>query len=117
MSLKERRKAKRIDARLAVTVLDGPAEATGHTLNISTNGVYFQSPHFIEPLTRVRLSLVVPRTEGKEENIDCDGVVVRVEPENKDSSVDLYKIAVFFTYISKSSQNGLDRYIQMRLSQ
>ena len=66
MSAKERRRAQRVDANLAVTISGGPAEAKGKTLNISSNGVYFQSPYFIEPLTKVKLELVIPPQGGGE---------------------------------------------------
>jgi hypothetical protein len=119
MNIKERRKAERVDANLSVTITGGPEGAEGKTLNISTNGVYFQSPRFMDVLTKVRLELVMPAkssTSGKDEHITCDGVVVRVEPEHEDPTESLYHIAVFFTYVSKSSQELLARYIKSRLT-
>jgi c-di-GMP-binding flagellar brake protein YcgR len=118
MNFKERRKAERVDANLAVTITGGPEGAEGKTLNISTNGVYFQSPKFMDVLTKVRLELVMPaqsQAGGKEQLITCDGVVVRVEPEQEDPTESNYNIAVFFTYVSKSSQEMLARYIKSRI--
>ena len=117
MKFKDRRKAQRIEANIAVT-LSG-AEAPGRTINISTNGVYFQSPHFIEPLTKVQLELMIPdQGESSEhgESITIDGVVVRVDPEKKDESLSKYQVAVFFTFVSKSAQRILNSYIRRRLS-
>jgi hypothetical protein len=119
MMHKERRRAERVDANLAVTITSGPEGAEGKTLNISTNGVYFQSPKFIDVLTKVRLELVIPApgtAPGKDQKLTCDGVVVRVEPEQEDPTESAYNIAVFFTYIAKSSQDLLARYIKSRLS-
>lgn len=119
MTSKERRKAERIDANLAVTISGAPEGALGRTLNISTNGAYFESPKFIDVLTKVQLELVIPMGEpgsGKEESVICDGVVVRVEPEHEVPDVSRYNVAVFFTYVSKSSQTVLSRYIKSRLS-
>jgi hypothetical protein len=118
MQFNERRKAQRVEANLAVTVKGGPAEAKGKALNVSTNGIYFESPHFIEPLTRVRLELLVPDPgpSKRDLTVTCDGVVVRVEPERKDPSVPAYRVAIFFTYVPDASQKTLDRYIRARLS-
>jgi len=119
MTIKERRRAQRVDANLAVTVSGAPEGAQGRTLNISTNGVYFESPKFIDVLTKVQLELVIPIGEpgsGKEERVTCEGIVVRVEPEHEDPDVSRYNVAIFFAYVSKSSQAVLSRYIKSRLS-
>jgi len=118
MAPKERRKSQRVEANLAVTVRGGPAEAKGKALNISTNGIYFESPFYLSPLTKVRLELVIPdpETQKKESQVVCDGVVVRVEPENKSPRVSRYNVAIFFTLVPESSQKILDRYIRSRIS-
>jgi hypothetical protein len=119
MTIKERRRAQRVDANLAVTISGAPEGAQGRTLNISTNGVYFESPKFIDVLTKVQLELVIPFGEtgsGKEERVTCDGVVVRVEPDHEEPDVSRYNVAIFFAYVSKSSQAVLSRYIKSRLS-
>lgn len=115
---KERRRATRVDANLAIIITGGPEEALGKTLNVSTNGVLFQSPRFMDVLTKVQFELVFPppasATGAKEERVKIDGVVVRVDPETQDSTVEFYNIAVFFTFVSKSSQNVLARFIKNR---
>ena len=119
MTFKERRKAQRVEANLAVTISGAPGGAQGRTLNISTNGVYFESPKFIDVLTKVQLELVIPAGapgSGKEERVTCEGVVVRVEPEHEDPDVSTYHVAVFFAFVSKSSQTVLSRYIKSRLA-
>lgn len=119
MPKKERRGAQRVEASLAITVSGGPEEAKGETLNISTNGVYFQSPYYIEPLTKVQLELMIPVRSGdgeKESPVACDGIVVRIEPEREDPSVSTYNVAVFFSYLPDTSQKKLEKYITQRLS-
>lgn len=113
MSFVERRKAKRVDARLAVLISGAGEEADGTTLDISSNGVCFESPRLIEPLTKVRMEMAIPATGGDpERRITFDGVVVRSDPETADPSVDRYRIAVFFTYLDAESQKMLDAYIE-----
>ncbi len=112
MSFKERRRAKRVEKKLPITVLGGPEKVAGETLNISTNGVYFTCPYFIEPLTKVHLSLVIPGEEDSRDQVESEGVVVRVEPERKDASVSEYNIAVFFNRISDPDHSKLESFIQ-----
>jgi c-di-GMP-binding flagellar brake protein YcgR len=119
MSAKERRKALRVDAALPISISGGPEPAEGKTLNISTNGVYFESPRAIEPLTKVRMELMLPVLEGgtdKEMGVSFDGVVVRTNLDSSDPNVQRYRIAVFFTHVSQASQKVLDGFIKRRLS-
>ena len=117
MALKERRRAQRVEANLAVTVRGGSAEALGKALNISTNGIYFESPRYLAPLTKVRLDLIIPDAEAarKTSPVTCDGVVVRVEPEKDLPGVSRYNVAIFFTLVPDSSQKILARYIRSRM--
>jgi hypothetical protein len=118
MALKERRQAQRVEANLAVTINGGPSEAKGKALNISSNGICFESPHYLSALTRVRLELIIPDPDSRKRGspVMCDGVVVRVEPEKKDPAVAKYNVAIFFTLVPDSSQKILERYIRSRLS-
>lgn len=119
MSAKERRKAQRVDAALPIVIAGGAEPAEGKTINISTNGVYFESPRAIEPLTKVRMELMMPVQEGgaeKEEGVSFDGVVVRTDLDRTDPEATVYRIAVFFTHLSQTSQKTIDGFIKRRLS-
>lgn len=119
MSAKERRKAQRLDASLPILISGGAEPAEGKTINISTNGVYFESPRVIEQLTKVRMELMVPVLKDgteKEMGVSFDGIVVRTTPDDTDPDVRRYRIAVFFTHVSTTSQKVLDSFIKRRLS-
>jgi hypothetical protein len=118
-SLSERRKTPRVAAELPIAIEGGPAEASGKTLNISENGVYFEVPHFIEPLTKVRMELLIPAGEKSEEEgvrFGFDGVVVRVEPETPADHQGPFRVAVFFTNVPEYSMAALQGYIERQLS-
>jgi hypothetical protein len=118
-SLSERRKSPRVEAELPIAVEGGPAEASGKTLNISENGVYFEVPHFIEPLTKVRMELFFPSEDGSEEEGDrlgFDGVVVRVEPEEPADHPGPFRVAVFFTHVPESSLTVLKAFIEKNMT-
>ena len=117
MNAKERRKAIRVDAALPITISGGPEPAEARTLNISTNGVYFDSPRSIDPLTKVRMELMIPVLDGgveKEMGVSFDGIVVRTDRDKTDPDKPRYRIAVFFTHLPKESQKVLEGFIKRR---
>lgn len=118
MRKKERRRAERVDVSIPLDV-SGEVESTGgETINISMNGIYFRSNQHIDPLTKVRMGLVIPvdREGGnKEKKAMFDGVVVRTEPETSDDKPDNYRIAVYITYMSKKSREILSDFIRRHL--
>ena len=125
---RERRRAQRVDARLRMEVrlprTDGGLErATLETLNISTSGVFFESDHFIEPMTKLDmvLQLPVPTKSGKEASpslapLHCEGIVVRVVPEAPETGRDRYEVAVFFTHFDPDGLIHLEEHIAFLLA-
>jgi hypothetical protein len=74
--------------------------------------VYFASTFYIEPLTKLRVTLDLPKgddPEGPRESVACEGVVVRTLPEAYDPSVSEYQVACYFTGVS--SPEKLESYI------
>ena len=118
MSIKDRRKAPRVDIDLPVVVEGSEGEISGRALDISLNGMYFEMPHYMEPMTKVCMGLCIPDPDdldADESVVSFDGVVVRVEPENEEPMGKSYKIAVFFTNLPKASSDILTEYINKML--
>ena len=125
---RERRRAQRVDARLRMEVRlsrsDGGLErAALETRNISTSGVYFESDHFIEPMTKLDmvLQLPVPAKSGKASSpalapLHCEGIVVRVVPEAPESGRGSYEVAVFFTHFDPDGLSHLEEHIAFLLA-
>ena len=120
----ERRRSQRVDARLRLQVYLDPdadqAEATElETINISTSGVYFRSEHFIEPMTKLALGLelAVPGSAGSGDHdlalVQCQGLVVRTQPETEIPGGGEYEVAVFFTWIEPDGQSILEDHINL----
>lgn len=111
----ERRRAPRADARLRV---DLGADAAGkalsvETINVGAGGVYVEVPRFIEPLTKLSLSMLIPGPTPEEEavRVDTEAIVVRTLPEAEDASVDRYEVACAFLDLSDDSRDVINRYI------
>ena len=64
----ERRERTRVDARLSMRVegaADGAhAQIVTESQNISSSGVYCMSSHFLPPLSKVQLTIVLPKIPG-----------------------------------------------------
>ena len=122
----EKRKAKRVDARLNLEVqlprADGSLEmASLETINISSSGVYFRSDKFLEPMTKLamRLDLTVPVDDGDGTElapVTCEGIVVRTDPAAPSPECSQYESAVFFTSIDPEGLANLERHIAMLLN-
>jgi len=87
----ERRREPRVDARLSMRVEGVPddgqlSQLVTESQNISASGVYCTSSHFLSPLSKVALTIVLPRVPGhvgRQGLIKCEGIVVRCQPVAK----------------------------------
>lgn len=109
----------RVPARLHIELLvDAEASSsTGSTINISSNGVYFTSSRYLEPLTMLGMRLLLPGEEGDgtAEAFDVRGVVVRVDPEQPSARVESYEVACYFLETTPEFRERLGRYVQSHL--
>ena len=120
MRTEERRRSERVNVAIPIDVTGNGDTACGQTVNISMNGIYFQSNLYMDPLTKVRMGLVIPVENGSEsveKKAMFDGVVVRTEPEaeTENENVTNYRIAVYITYMSKDSMNILSEFINRHI--
>jgi hypothetical protein len=114
----ERRRARRVDATLALNLhLDLPQGGGDvETINVSSTGVYFRTSAYIEPMTKLAMSFDVELDEGETRSVECEGIVARVQPDLPSEDVDTYEVAVFFTTIDAESLHNLERYVELRLA-
>src|ERR1041385_1360661 len=64
---RERRGSERADARLSMRVeadAAGAARIVTETQNVSSSGVYCYASHYLAPLSRVQITLVLPKIPG-----------------------------------------------------
>jgi len=115
MAQKDRRKAVRIPAKLAMEIRISDVDKTRvESINVSANGVYFTSDRYIPELTRLDITLDLPtfmEQKARGKSVVCSGVVVRVEPPQEQPGVDEYEIACYFTSIDPDDKETLESYI------
>jgi c-di-GMP-binding flagellar brake protein YcgR len=116
----ERRTRPRADAKLSMMVEvppdDGtPQQVVTESQNISSSGVYCTSSHFLAPMSKVALTIVLPRlgaTRGKE-LIQCEGIVVRCQPLAKRGER-RYELACMFSDMDKRRREMLEAFVTWR---
>ena len=117
----ERRRSTRADARLSMRVESAPVEGertqiVTETQNISANGVYCTSLHYLAPASKVALTIVLPRLPGMpgaKELIKCEGIVVRCEPAAKRGER-RYELACMFSGLDERRRMLIEEFVTWR---
>ena len=119
---RERRGRERADARLSMRLEAGVAAGASRIVtesqNISSSGVYCHSSHYLAPLSKVQITIILPRIPGGEaqaqELLKCDGIVVRCEPRHSDRSDTPYELACMFTGMVPAMLRRVEEFVTWR---
>ena len=111
----ERRRAPRVETRLPLSLGDRSAELLTTTHNISASGAYCTVRKFLAPMTKLQVRLELPG-DHRALPIECQGVVVRVEPPEPVPRRATYRVAIFFNDLSERDRDGLVQFVQARLT-
>lgn len=105
----ERRQYPRIEKKLPVKIATDGYDFATTTQNISCVGAYCHIDKYIPPFTRIMVKLILPIVNNGRNNncVECEGVVVRTEDEDKGG----FNIAVFFNEIKDSQRQKISQYI------
>ena len=118
----ERRTSERADAKLSMRVEGGRAEgASAHivteTQNISSSGIYCHSSHFLAPLSKVQLTIVLPKVPGNaapQQLLKCDGIVVRCDQRPGKKSETSYELACMFAGLDSLVRERIEEFVAWR---
>lgn len=118
---KERRAKTRVDARLSMRLKGAHADGdltqiVTESQNISASGVYCLSPHYLAPLSKVNLAIVLPRLpggRGTKDIISCEGIVVRCESSTPRSGGQ-YQLACVFTDLDPRRRERIEEFVTWR---
>lgn len=118
----ERRATQRADARLSMRVEVGPlgdesTQIVTESQNISSSGVYCHSAHYLAPLSKVAVTIVLPQfgpMKSRAEMLKCEGVVVRCEQLPGRRIGRPYELACAFTDLDDERRRVLADFVTWR---
>lgn len=117
--MNERRRNPRAD--LAIALRTGPGrDDVVRSVNLSAAGVAYESPHWVEPLTRLEIMFVFPPDSAgdspAERLVRADAVVMRTEPEEPSEECDAYRVACAFTSIRPEDRAFITQKVEEALA-
>ncbi len=118
---RERRATARVDARLSMRLKGARADGdltqvVTESQNISASGVYCLSPHYLAPLSKVNLAIVLPRLpggRGTKDIISCEGIVVRCDACVRRTEGQ-YQLACMFTELDSQRRQRIEEFVTWR---
>jgi len=119
-STKERRKAPRVIAKLAMQIAgvgEDESVLTTESINLSAGGLQFQSKVSLAPLTRVALTLLLPpfgRRLRRGRVVHCVGVIVRSAQIESPRRNRQFELACCFTDMSPEDRELVEQYVVWR---
>lgn len=118
---RERRRSTRVDAKLSMRVEGahegGPAQIVTESQNISASGIYCTSSHFLPPLSKVMLTIVLPKMPGQkrgQELIKTEGIVVRCDATPGRKPEARYQLACMFAEIDPERRERIEEFVAWR---
>lgn len=119
---RERRGSERADARLSMRVeagvVAGSPQIVTESQNISSSGIYCHASHYLAPLSKVQLTIVLPRVPGSEgaaqELVKCESIVVRCDQRAGDRSETPYELACMFSGLEPDLRRRVEEFVTWR---
>jgi len=116
--IEERRKAprKKIKESLKLDSTKGLEEnlIEAKTIDLSKTGASCIIENYIPPFTKLKMMLPLPCEDdpGEYDRIECESVIVRVEPAITEDEEKKYKIALYFAEIKEQDIEKLDNFLK-----
>lgn len=118
---RERRGSERADAKLSMRVeagiAAGPSQIVTESQNISASGIYCLASHYLAPLSKVQLTIVLPSLPGRrdaQELVKCEGIVVRCSQRPGDKSPTPYELACMFSGLDRELRSRVEEFVTWR---
>lgn len=82
-------------------------------LNVSENGVYCIVDHYLPMFDKVLVTFVLPEEQDNSYHLvsRCEGIVVRIEPEEEEAGCTEYQAAVYFNSLTQPERELLQSLI------
>ena len=114
-SPQERRGHPRIEDNIPLKISSEEGDVVTETWNLSRSGVYCRVNKYIDPMTKLKIHLLLPLKQNKKtltKKILCQGVVIRTEavPGTK-----LYNTAIFFNELQHKDADYISDFVNERM--
>jgi len=107
----ERRRYPRVKKSLPLKIAADGFDFVTSTQNISCLGAYCHLDKYIPPFTKITVKLTLPMMTDNNERrnflLECKGVVVRTEDEEKGG----FNVAIFFNEIKNPQKQKISQYL------
>jgi hypothetical protein len=93
------------------------AQIVTESQNISCSGVYCYSSHYLAPLSKVDLTIVLPQMpdrKARQELVKCEGIVVRCESTTSRSPVRQFELACMFSELDAAQRERIEAFVTWR---
>jgi len=110
--INEKRRQPRVDNNIPLKIAAPGTDLVTETRNISASGVYCRVTVFLEPMTKLQVTLLVPVKKAEKastKKIICGGVVVRTENIPGDEG---FNTAIFFNDINPRDSRLLVEFVE-----
>ena len=114
-SSQERRRHPRIEGSIPLKISSDAGDVVTETWNLSRSGVYCRVDKYLDPMTKLRIHLLLPLKKSKKtvtKKIFCQGVVVRTEAV---SGTGFYNTAIFFNELHQKDADSISDFITERV--
>ena len=113
----EKRRHPRLNQNIPLKIKLDQSDLATQTINISCTGVYCRIKQPLPLMTKLKVMLFLPlKLKNNKETIkevSCQGVIVRIEPDNNNGS---YNAAIFFNQITESAKEKIAQFVNSHLN-
>ncbi|MBF0504340.1 MAG: PilZ domain-containing protein [Candidatus Omnitrophica bacterium] len=109
----EKRRNPRLEEKIPLKITSDLGDILTETKNLSCSGAYCRVSQRLEPMTRLRIHLLLPMRKNDKvttKRITCQGIVVRVEAAA--DSKDYFDTAIFFSDIAPKDTRNISEFIE-----
>ena len=111
----ERRQHPRLAGNIPVKISSDDFDIVTETKNLSRTGVYCRVNKYIEPMTKLKIHLLLPFKRNDKiitKKVSCNAVIVRTESIPGENS---FNIAVYFNDIPSRGAEAIAEYVAATL--
>jgi hypothetical protein len=108
----DRRRDARHDRSLPLRVAHDSAEGLrAESINVSTRGLYCKVQRYVQPFSKLKVALDLPFVSQGQATVECEGVVVRVDPEMETPGAKEYHLAIYFLDLDRKDASLIETFL------